>query len=134
MRLQVFPNTRTSVQLTAASPAETHLRWLTPLPRSIGYAFANGTCMEQRNCDAVETHDCDLNALCSHDGPGEHSCACNLGFVGALPIRAAPAPLQPFRSRFDETVQDMFITLLYQQHASHTLASQAHGPQPHMRS
>ena len=33
-----------------------------------------------------------------------------------------------------ETVQDKFITPLYQQHASHTLASRAHGPQPHMRS
>ena len=33
-----------------------------------------------------------------------------------------------------ETVQDMFITPLYQQHASHTLASRAYGPQPHMRS
>ena len=29
-----------------------------------------------------------------------------------------------------ETVQDMFITPLYQQHASHTLASRAYGPQP----
>ena len=34
----------------------------------------------------------------------------------------------------DETVQDMFITPLYQQHASHTLASRVCGPQPHMRS
>ena len=33
-----------------------------------------------------------------------------------------------------ETVQGMFITLLYRQHASHTLASRAFGPQPHMRS
>ena len=33
-----------------------------------------------------------------------------------------------------ETVQDMFITPLCQQYASHTLASRAHGPQPHMRS
>ena len=33
-----------------------------------------------------------------------------------------------------ETVQDRFITPLYQQHASHTLASRAYGPQPHMRS
>ena len=32
---------------------------------------------------------------------------------------------------FSETVQDMFRTPLYQQHASHTLASRAHGPQPH---
>ena len=31
-----------------------------------------------------------------------------------------------------ETVQDMFITPLYQQHASHTLASRAYGPQPHV--
>ena len=29
---------------------------------------------------------------------------------------------------------DLFITPLYQQHASHTLASRAHGPQPQMRS
>ena len=35
---------------------------------------------------------------------------------------------------YHETVQDMLITPLYQQHASHTLASRAHGPQPHMRS
>ena len=28
----------------------------------------------------------------------------------------------------------MFMTPLYQQHASHTLASRVHGPQPHMRS
>ena len=33
-----------------------------------------------------------------------------------------------------ETVQDMFRTPLCQQHASHTLASRAHGPQPHLRS
>ena len=33
-----------------------------------------------------------------------------------------------------ETVQDMFMTPLCQQHASHALASRAHGPQPHMRS
>ena len=33
-----------------------------------------------------------------------------------------------------ETVQDMFITPLHQQHASHTLASRVHGPQPHIRS
>ena len=32
-----------------------------------------------------------------------------------------------------ETGQDMFTTPLYQQHASHTLASRACGPQPHMR-
>ena len=32
------------------------------------------------------------------------------------------------------TVQDMFITPLYQQHASHTLASRVCGPQPHARS
>ena len=30
--------------------------------------------------------------------------------------------------------KNMFITPLYQQHASHTLASRAYGPQPHMRS
>ena len=30
-----------------------------------------------------------------------------------------------------ETVQDMFITPLYQQHASHTLASRVYGPRPH---
>ena len=30
----------------------------------------------------------------------------------------------------DEAVQDMFITPLYQQHTSHTLASRAYGPQP----
>ena len=29
-----------------------------------------------------------------------------------------------------ETVQDMFMTPLYQQHASHALASRPHGPQP----
>ena len=33
-----------------------------------------------------------------------------------------------------ETVQDMFLTPLHQQHASHTLASRAHVPQPHVRS
>ena len=33
-----------------------------------------------------------------------------------------------------QTVQDMFITPLYQQPASHTLASRAHRPQPHARS
>ena len=33
-----------------------------------------------------------------------------------------------------ETVQDMFITPLYQQHSSHTLASRVYGPHPHMRS
>ena len=38
---------------------------------------------------------------------------------------------QTFRSPH-ETVQDIFITPLYQQHASHTLASRAYGPQPHM--
>ena len=36
--------------------------------------------------------------------------------------------------RVTETVQDMFMTPLYQQHASHTLASRAYGPQPHTRS
>ena len=36
------------------------------------------------------------------------------------------------RSLSAETVQDMFMTPLCQQHASHTLASRAHGPQPHM--
>ena len=30
--------------------------------------------------------------------------------------------------------KNMFITPLYRQHASHTLASRAYGPQPHMRS
>ena len=30
--------------------------------------------------------------------------------------------------------KNMFMTPLYQQHASHTLASRAYGPQPHMRS
>ena len=45
---------------------------------------------------------------------------------GNIPLRARPC--------FKETVQDMFITPLYQQHASHTLASRAYGPQPHMRS
>ena len=34
---------------------------------------------------------------------------------------------------FPETVRDMVITPLYQQHASHTLASQAYGLQPHIR-
>ena len=33
-----------------------------------------------------------------------------------------------------ETVQDMFITPLYKQHASRTLASRVYRPQPHMRS
>ena len=33
-----------------------------------------------------------------------------------------------------ETLQYMFITPLYYQHASHTLASRAYGPQSHMRS
>ena len=32
-----------------------------------------------------------------------------------------------------ETVQDVFITPLCQQHASHTLALRMCGPQPHMR-
>ena len=50
---------------------------------------------------------------------------------------AAPSP--GARSRHQtvclfETVQDMLRTPLYQQHASHTLASRVHGPQPHMRS
>ena len=30
--------------------------------------------------------------------------------------------------------KNMFITSQYRQHASHTLASRAYGPQPHMRS
>ena len=46
--------------------------------------------------------------------------------------RGAGAPHHP--SHLSETVQDMFITPLHQQHASHTLASWAYGPKPHMRS
>ena len=47
--------------------------------------------------------------------------------------RRALAPAAPACSTF-LTVQDMFMTPLHRQHASHTLASRAHGPQPHMRS
>ena len=40
-----------------------------------------------------------------------------------------------FPRRPCEAVQDMLVTPLYQQHASHTLAaSRVYGPQPHMRS
>ena len=42
--------------------------------------------------------------------------------------------LIPVPHQRDETVQDMLMTPLYQQRASHTLASRASGPQPHMRS
>ena len=45
----------------------------------------------------------------------------------AWPLRPTSTPVSC------ETVQDMFtcITPLYQQHASHTLASRAYGPRPH---
>ena len=43
-----------------------------------------------------------------------------------LPRRAHPADRA-------ETVQDMFMTPLYQQHASHTLASRVYGPQLTLR-
>ena len=49
----------------------------------------------------------------------------------AYPNAPQRTPTPPERH---ETVQDMFITPLYRQHASHTLASRAYGPQPHMRS
>ena len=42
------------------------------------------------------------------------------------------SPIARFSSK--ETAQDMFMRPLYQQHAPHTLASRACGPQPHMRS
>ena len=44
-----------------------------------------------------------------------------------MPVR--PRPPACFR----ETVQDVFISPLYQQHSSHTLASRVCGPQPHMQ-
>ena len=43
-------------------------------------------------------------------------------------------PKSTYRPGCCETVQDMFITPLYQQHASHTLALRVYGPQPHMLS
>ena len=64
-----------------------------------------------------------------------------VGRVPCLLGRRGPVEeLPPIHTRVQhsasvhETVQDMFITPLYQHHASHTLASRAYGPQPHMRS
>ena len=58
-----------------------------------------------------------------HTRHGVAACCCCLPLLG-LPTASA---------RY-ETVQDVFITPLHQQHTSHTLASRVHGPQPHMRS
>ena len=55
-------------------------------------------------------------------------------FIHTVVEVRSPGPLNTPGWVFCETVQDMFIAPLYQQHASHTLASRAHGPQPHMRS
>ena len=52
-------------------------------------------------------------------GPGSHRAARRAGRAG-----------QPLVRQF----KNMFITPLYRQHASHTLASRAYGPQPRMRS
>ena len=58
---------------------------------------------------------------------------------GSVSIEEFSVLIGPLRQKVTashacETVQDMFRTPLYQQHASHTLASRAYGPQPHMRS
>ena len=48
--------------------------------------------------------------------------------------RPSRAPPLLARCARVETVQHMFMTPLYQQHTSRTLASRVYGPQPHMRS
>ena len=103
---------------------------------------------------ALITSGCGATRLAEqHDGPNHlGSCAIGVELQRVHPGRrahphrterrgparraaGAPPPLPPpTPPRPHETVQDMFITPLYQQHVSHTLASRAYGPQPHMQS
>ena len=53
------------------------------------------------------------------------------GEGGDVLVQRETRPCRSGRLCAFSTVQDMFITPLYQQHAPHTLASRAYGPQPH---
>ena len=46
-----------------------------------GFLFANGTCEEIFPCDRDEDN-CDTNAICNHESPGQRSCTCTAGYSG----------------------------------------------------
>ena len=61
----------------------------------------------------------------------------NLDRRGAAPavvLQVLPGEPKPARDSSRHSKFNMFITPLFQQHTSHTLASRVYGPQPHMRS
>ena len=48
-----------------------------------GWELRNGQCGEVNPCAGFETDDCDYQALCTHTGPGSHTCACLAGYSGS---------------------------------------------------
>ena len=70
-------------------------------------------------------------ARATHPNPTPGWC---FGGTALRPMAAIPMAAMPMAAYTTRQFKNMFITPLYRQHASHTLASRAYGPQPHMRS